>query len=345
MPGERYFEVEDLSEHFEPPILIVSTVVGRGMYAIGEAIRQRLRDKQPVHHVPVEEFVSPGVVNEDLERYKYISNNFPVLLHLVYKVPLFYYRKYLREKLFNAADLGRLSENIEALGAKTVICVSHRPAFWVSNLKRRKGFDLSLWGVLGEYGKNLGWKYLFWEQMNGFLSPVSRNALGFAPPHHVRFININLPAKQEYHDISSVEGDINSVLLVCGFWGQGPIAETVKKLSGALPDLRVHAVCGENRKAYEKMQRLFEGNARIQVYGVTPSLAPSLRECASVITKPGISTLLESHAAGRKIFLLKGMPVAEDNNARYAIEHFGAQWFDVEAFKRWYMSQQGRSLS
>jgi pyruvate-formate lyase-activating enzyme len=70
------------------------------------------------------------------------------------------------------------------------------------------------------YGKNLGWKYLFWEQMNGFLSPVSRNALGFAPPDHVRFININLPAQHEYQDLSNVEGDINSVLLVCGFWGQ-----------------------------------------------------------------------------------------------------------------------------
>lgn len=345
MPGERYFEVEDLSKHFEPPILIVSTVVGRGMYAIGEAIRQRLRDKQPVYHVPVEEFVSPRVVNEDLERYKFISNNFPVLLHLVYKIPFFYYRKYLREKIFNAAQLGRLGEKIEALGAKTVICVSHRPAFWVSNLKRREGFDLSVWGVLGEYGKNLGWRYLFWEQMNGFLSPVSRNALGFAPPDHVRFIKINLPARQEYHDLSSVEGDINSVLLVCGFWGQGPLVGVVKKLLIALPDLRMHVVCGENRNAYEQMQLLFKDNPGIQVYGVTPSLVPSLRECASVITKPGISTLLESHAAGRKIFLLRGMPVAEDNNARFAVEHFGAQWFDVETFKRWYMSQQGRSLS
>src|SRR5215207_8798722 len=125
------------------------------MYAVGEAIRQRLRGKQPVHHVPVEEFVSPGVVNEDLARYKFISNNFPVLLHLVYKVPLFYYRKYLREKLFNAARLGRLGEQIEALGAKTVICVSHRPAFWVSNLKRREGFDLSVWGGVGRVREKL----------------------------------------------------------------------------------------------------------------------------------------------------------------------------------------------
>jgi hypothetical protein len=337
-PSERYFDFEELSEHFTPPVLIVSTAVGRGMYAIGEAIQQRLRDKHPVYHVTIEEFAPPQVVNEDLERYKYISNNFPALLYLVYKIPVFYYRKYLREKLFNTANLENLREKIEALSINTVICVSHRPAFWVSDLKRRAGLGLSVWGVLGEYGKNLGWKYQFWEQIDGFLSPVERKMLGFHLPLHVRFVNINLPAKQEYHDIARVKGNIDSALLVCGFWGQGPIAETVGKLSSALPDLRIHAVCGENRKAYEKLRRLFKNNAKIHAYGITPSLAPLLKECASIITKPGISTLLESHAARRKIFLLKGMPIAEDNNARFATEHFGAQWFDVKTFRRWYAS-------
>lgn len=336
MPGERYFEVEDLLEQFEPPILIVSTVVGRGMYTIGEAIRQRLGDKHPIHHVPVEELVSSEVVNEDLERYKSISNNFPLLLYLVYRVPLFYYRKYLREKLFNSAQLGRLGEKIEALGAKTIICVSHRPAFWVSNLKRREGFDLAVWGVLGEYGKNLGWKYQFWEQIDGFLSPVGRQALGFRLPPHVRLMNVNLPVRQEYRDIAGVKGEVNSVLLICGFWGQGPIAEVAEKLARISPDLEIHAVCGENRKAFEQLRRLCRNNAKIRAYGVTPSLAPLLRECASVVTKPGISTLLESHAARRKIFLLKGMPVAEENNARFAIEHFGAERFEVKTFARWH---------
>ena len=47
-----------------------------------------------------------------------------------------------------------------------------------------------------------------------------------------------------------------------------------------------------------------------------------------MVTKPGIATLLEAHAAGRKIFLVKGIPVSEDNNARYALRHFGAEWFN-----------------
>lgn len=336
MPSERYFDFEELAGHFEPPVLIVSTAVGRGMYTLGEAIRQRWGGSRLVYHVPVEDFVPPRVVNEDLERYKYISNNFPALLYLVYKIPLFYYRKYMREKLFDAADLARLRGKIEALNIRTMICVSHRPAFWVSNLKRREGLDLSVWGVLGEYGKNLGWKYQFWEQIDGFLSPVERKALGFQLPRHVRFMNVNLPARQEYYDIAGVAGEINSVLLVCGFWGQGPIAEMAEKLSSMSPNLTIHAVCGENKKAFEKLRQLANHDSRIRAYGITPSLAPLLRECASIITKPGISTLLESHAARRKIFLLKGMPVAEDNNARFATEHFGAEWFDVETFMRWH---------
>jgi UDP-N-acetylglucosamine:LPS N-acetylglucosamine transferase len=236
--------------------------------------------------------------------------------------------------------VGDLQRAIEERGIETVVCVSHRPAFWVSNLKRREGLDISVWGVLGEYGKNLGWKYQFWDQIDGFLSPVERNMIGFELPARVRFIKINLPAKKEYYDISSVSGDINSILLVCGFWGQGPIIETVKSLLSAFPDIRVHVVCGENRKAYEKLQHLFADNPNIQAYGVIPSLAPLLRECASIITKPGISTLLEGNAAQRKIFLLKGMPVAEDNNARFAVEHFRAQWFEIKTFEKWYVSQR-----
>jgi len=40
-------------------------------------------------------------------------------------------------------------------------------------------------------------------------------------------------------------------------------------------------------------------------------------------------------AVRRKIFLLEGMPVAEDNNARYAIRNFNAEWFSIKRFKEW----------
>jgi hypothetical protein len=95
-------------------------------------------------------------------------------------------------------------------------------------------------------------------------------------------------------------------------------------------------VCGENAEVLDRAKRAFCGDDRVTVHGCAPSLLPLLRECAAVVTKPGISTLLEAHAANRKIFLLRGMPVAEDNNARFAIRYFGAEWLGPEPLRRWY---------
>src|SRR5262249_25083897 len=152
----------------EPPVLIISTVVGRGMFTLGEAVRERMADPSTVQHVAVEDHLPRSAVDEDLRRYKWISNHVPFLLSMIYTIPLFYYRKYVREMWNNRSDLRPLKDKIVAVKPRTVLCVSHRPAFWVSNLKRREGMNFQLWGLLGEYGSTLGWKYLPWKEINGF---------------------------------------------------------------------------------------------------------------------------------------------------------------------------------
>jgi hypothetical protein len=335
MPTETAFDLDNLSASLQPPVLLVSTVVGRGMYTLGEALRERFAPGDAVEHVAVEDYLPGRAVGEDLRRYKLISNAAPFLLYLVYKLPIFYYRKYLRERLGRGADLEALRRRIEALSPRTVLCVSHRPAFWVSSLKRRRGMSFQLWGMLGEYGNTLGWKYLFWDQMDGFLSPVGRGELTYRFPGHLRFERIDLPARRAYYQLADRPGDPRAVLVVCGYWGQGPLLRVVRALLAVGPGSRVTVVCGENRAARDKIQEAFRGDPRVRAYGVVPTLLPFLGECASVVTKPGISTLLEAHAAGRKIFLLKGMPVAEDNNARHAVRHFGAEWFSADGFRNW----------
>ena len=171
--------------------------------------------------------------------------------------------------------------------------------------------------------------------MTGFFSPIHQNQFKFKIPTWVRLENITLPARKEYHQLASETGDKNKVLLICGYWGQGPILKILKQLLEKASDLEIYAICGENLKMLEQVKTLANRRPNIKAFPVVNSLVPYLRDCASVITKPGISTLLEAHAAERKIFLLKGMPVAEDNNARYAINHFGAEWYDVNRFLNW----------
>ena len=336
MPKENIYKIEEIVKDLNTPALILSTFVGRGMHTLGEAVRECFPESAKVYHHPIEEFLPKRAVDEDLRRYKIISNKFRFLLYLIYKLPFFYYRKYLREKFFSKNDLGVLKNKIEELNIKTVICISHRAAFWVSSLKQKSKMRFDIWDIVGEYGKNLGYKYIFWEEINGFLSPVDKAAMNIDFPEHVKFYKIYLPARRDFYKIASIKGDHDKVLLVCGFWGQGPIREILRMLLKEIPQLNVYAICGENNKLYDNVMLLFKGATNVKVYGIVDNLCPYLKDCACIITKPGISTILEAHAAQRKIFLLKGMPIAEDNNARFAIEHFGAEWFNLENFKRWH---------
>ncbi len=328
--------IDELADQFEPPILVLSTIVGKGIVSVGDAVTERLRQRYTVHHAAIEDFLPPAALNEDMVRYKLISNYFPFLLTIVYRFPLMYYRKYVREDLSQKIKLIKLKEKIEELGIKTVICCSHRPAFWTSSLKKKTRMPFKIWGLLSEFGRNLGWKYIYWDQISGYLSPVPRETFDYRFPPDFRFFEINLPVKNEYLALKAVRGMRQKVLLVCGFWGQGPIVEMVSMFRKSIPALEIITVCGENERARKALQCKFSLDKKVRIFGTVPSLAPLLSECASLITKPGISTILEGWASGRKMFLLKGMPVAEDNNLRYAIKNFGAEWFSLETFRQWY---------
>jgi UDP-N-acetylglucosamine:LPS N-acetylglucosamine transferase len=94
-------------------------------------------------------------------------------------------------------------------------------------------------------------------------------------------------------------------------------------------------VCGDNTQAAAAARRAFGNRPNVEIHDVVDGLEALLAECDCVVTKPGISTILEARAARRKIFLLRGMPVAEDNNARHALRYFDAEWFTKESFQRW----------
>ncbi|MCM8797523.1 MAG: hypothetical protein NC923_06600 [Candidatus Omnitrophica bacterium] len=335
--------ISEVVASWHAPVLIISSLVGRGNYSIGEAIRECIGNQRVVYHIPIEHMLPLRAVHEDLNRYKFISDNLRFLLYLIYKVPLFYYRKFLREKLLGVTNLDMVEETIRSKGVKTVVCVSHRPAFWLSVLKSRRKVDFRLCGILAEFGTNLGWRYIFWEAVDQYLSPVEKSQLRLPSYPAMEYVDIKPPCRDVFYELAEIKGDANKVLLVFGYWGQisaikaGKVIRTVTQNN---PLVHVYVVCGTNRTLFKRLTDNFRGNPRVIVYGAVESLAGLMRECACVITKPGFSTLVESFAAGRKIFLLRGMPVAEDNNARYACEHFYAEWFTKDAFRSWYIAQR-----
>lgn len=333
-------------ETMERPILIVSTNVGRGNYSIGEAITEFFSQKEKIYHKAVEEMLPHNAINEDLNRYKFISNNLTFLLHLIYRVPIFYFRKFLREIILKNTDLTMIKNEINKAGIKTVICISHRPAFWLSALKKREDTDFKCWGILTEFGRTLGWKYIFWDVMDGFFSPLKKEELDYNFHPKLHYVMTSLPVRRQFHEIAKSKGEINKVIIAAGFWGQVHnyrIKKLVRLLLDEFPAMQINMLCGTNIKLFNGLKSFFHMNQRVFIFGEMSDISPIMKECACVITKPGMSTILEVCAAKRTLFLIKGMPVAEDHNAEYAIRHLGAQWFSIESFSKWYKSPKDKT--
>ncbi len=332
-PDEKFFSA---LPKFEPPVLILSTHVGRGMYTLGEAFAQRLPADWEVHHHPIEEFLPSAAVGEDVRRYRFIISRVPVLLYLMYRVPIFYYRKWLRETRGRQTDLSALHAKAVAMGARTIVCISHRPGFWTTLMKRRTKLDVPVWGVLGEYGSSLGWRYIGWPEMDGYFSPLPKATLDLPFPAHVRFVPIELPARLPYYEVAKQPGGHGKVLIIGGYWGTGPLRTVIHEVAAAMPALQITVICGDNEPLQAELQQAFAGNRNVRIVGKVDSLVPWLAETGSVITKPGISTTLEGHAASRKMFLLDGAPVAEEHNARFALARWGAERYSLAAFRAWH---------
>ena len=322
-------------DSLEGPVLVLSTKVGRGMYSLGEALVERIPSDKGVHHRAIEDFLPGTALHEDVKRYRFLSSRMPWLLNLVYRFPPIYMRKLYRERHLRRTDLSALENGWKERGIRTVLCVSHRPAFWAAGWKEERGLDIQLVGLLGEYGSNLGWKYIPWEQMNGFLSPVDRAGVGFVLPEHVVFEEIGLPARRAYEALRERPGDPRRVLIVLGLWGQGQADKILRSILSEAGSARFHVVCGDNEAMKTSLAAEFDSREDVEILGRVDSLVPWMESCGTVITKPGIATLVEAHAAARKLFLVRGMPVAEDNNAHFAIEHFGAEWLSKDGFADW----------
>mgnify|MGYP006292769337 FL=1 len=283
-------ETENIFEHMAPPVLVVTSGAGGGNKSIGETFSEKMKGIENTI-ICIDEFLPENAVNEDVHRYKFIIEHFRPLLYLAYKTPFVYLRKYVREKYFGS-DLSSLEEKVKSINPKTVICISHRPAFWLSALKGKKGFDFELCCLITDFGANIGYKYLFWSQINTILSFINMEALGFSVPAQTKFKKINLISKKGYIEIKEHEGNKISVLISGGYWGLGDLTTIVEELDGLIPGLNLHIDCGKNKEIYQILSNRFKDNKNTLVYSELESLTPIMRECASIITKPGLATLM-----------------------------------------------------
>jgi hypothetical protein len=333
---------QDLAHQVEFPALILSSHAGGGNHTVGQAIHVCLGRHGTSRHRSIEELLPPRLVDRHFHRYRALCFRAPWLLRAIDRFPLNYAFDYWVEAWAKSADLTALVHEIKGSRCGTVICTNHRACFWISAIKHRGLARAPLWAVLTDYHMNVGWRYLFQPEIQRVLGPIDVHAI--LPQYRPVYSRIQLPLDQELGPEERSLASASRVLICGGAWGLGAIHQAVAALSGAMPELELYVICGDNRGLFRGLFQQHGRAARIHLYPTVDSLRPFLGLCGSVITKPGGATITEAHRAGRKLFLLGGLPVTEEANARYAQRHFGASRFSPDAFRAWYAAQTAPAL-
>lgn len=322
-----------------PPVLVVSSRAGFGNYRAGEALLRQMTPTRPAEHLAVETLVEDRLARANFVRYRFICEQAPWLLHGMYRLALPYRMKRWAIGSGENQELGPLYRKLVQDGVQTVIATNHRAALWLGALKLKRKLSCKIWGCLTDYHFGAGWRHILWEGIDRFFGPIPPNQIPLSI--RSRYRQIPLPVPDDPASLQTDPGDPNQVLLTGGGWGLGPLASSARWLHRSFRRIRIHVVCGDNRALFSRLQREYNGDARVCLYGAVPSLVPLLRSCRSVVCRPGALTITEAFLSRRTLFLLPGLPVVEESNASYAVRHFKAKHFHPRAFQEWYQQTSG----
>jgi len=327
-------DIKKEMRHINRPVMILSTRAGLGNYSVGKTLFEILGDNLQVQHYSLEDLICDSLKHTDFLRYRNICENNPWLLYFYYKIPINYCLKYLREAYFRNLDLGLLKEKINSLGVKTVIATNNRAAFCLSALKKRKEIDCSIVVFLTDYSFSPGWNYIFWSYIDRIFGPIEGKDIPLCL--RSRYNCVGIPVLNKYRELSERNGNKNNVLVSGGGWGLGRIFPLCQVLANQMPFLMLHIAVGDNEDLYKQLNVSLGKYKNVYIYRNLESLDSLMEICGVVITKPGALTISEASAAGRKIFLIKGIPGCEYENMKYAQRYLKAEIFSLSAFEDWY---------
>lgn len=156
-------------------------------------------------------------------------------------------------------------------------------------------------------------------------SPVAESAvLRFAPgaevvvaPAPVRPAFYHPPSQDEARERLRVPADEQSVLLMSGAWGLGPLADIAAAL--ASHGLHVFAVAGRNAKLQARLRAAERELPRLHAIGYTDRIPELMAAADLVITSSG-ETCTEARVIGRHLLLLDVVQGHGRDNLQYELE-------------------------
>jgi processive 1,2-diacylglycerol beta-glucosyltransferase len=316
-------------------VLILSISTGQGHHATGQATQNSFQQK--------------GVDCEILDAYEYIE---PILSHLVsrgYLLSTAYakkisstlydlvvkknkpLKKYSVPKLTNTLWAMDLTTYIAEAKPDVIICTHVLSAILVHIMKEKQWISGSVLtvGIVTDFTLHPLWEEA--RLLDYFVTPTDllefqMKKKGLAAE---KMLPIGIPIKPKFSERTDqsdartqlgLDPHKRTLLLMSGSMGYGKIDESIGRLDSLSFDFQVIAVCGNNKKMYQKASGLAT-KKRFDVYGYVDNVDLMMDAADCIITKPGGITSSEAMAKCLPMIMVNPIPGHEMRNAEFFLNN------------------------
>lgn len=106
--------------------------------------------------------------------------------------------------------------------------------------------------------------------------------------------------------------------------GYGNSRKLVRQITEIGIDFQILAVCGNNKRAYDRLcafKENYTGDCKIDVMGFVDNVEVLMSAADCIITKPGGLTVSESIAKGLPMILVNPIPGQEERNVEFLLNN------------------------
>lgn len=142
--------------------------------------------------------------------------------------------------------------------------------------------------------------------------------------HDDKLITSGIPVKQAFfrhedklkaREQLGLPKDKTIVLLACGSMGCGPIKHLAENLLDDCPRNTMSvAICGRNRRLYDKLSEVAKDDGNIKVIGFTGDMPLYMDAADVIVTKPGGLSSTEAATKGLPMIFVNAIPGCETHN-------------------------------
>ena len=142
---------------------------------------------------------------------------------------------------------------------------------------------------------------------------------------------LGIPVRQQFRDAADRDAERRKLgldparqylLLSGGSIGCGSLAQVVAQLRRELkPEQTMIVICGNHQRLFQRLSRLYSGDAQVQLLQSTPHMASYMRACDVFFTKPGGLSSTEAAVMEVPLVHLAPIPGCETHNEKVFASH------------------------